>query len=77
MTNQAANHPADASDADIARTALRDIARDPAAPAAARASAARTLAEISGAIGRHSEKPRDNKDITEMDEGELERAAEG
>jgi len=38
------------SDAELARQALRDICSDPAAPAAARASAARTLAEMAGAL---------------------------
>jgi hypothetical protein len=42
------------TDEEIARRALRDILADATAPAAAKASAARTLAEMSGAIGRHS-----------------------
>ena len=40
-------------DADIARAALRSILADPDAPAQAKASAARTLAEMAGALGKH------------------------
>lgn len=45
---------AEPSDESIARQALRDILADRTAPAAAKASAARTLAEMAGVIGRHS-----------------------
>lgn len=37
--------------------ALRQIVHDNSAPAAARASAARTLAEIEGRLGRHAPPP--------------------
>ena len=40
------------SDAELARQALRSILQDRDAPAAAKASAARTLAEIAGALGK-------------------------
>lgn len=36
---------------------LADVCRDGAAPAAARAAAARTLAEVLGMLGRHQDKP--------------------
>lgn len=36
---------------------MRAIVHDPEAPAAARASAARTLAEIEGRLGRHAPPP--------------------
>lgn len=48
------------SDAELAKEALRAILRDDAAPAAARAQAARTLAEMVGALGRHSKPQRDD-----------------
>lgn len=41
---------ANLSDAELARAALRAICEDATAPAAARASAARTLAEMAGAL---------------------------
>jgi hypothetical protein len=37
--------------------ALRDVIADRDAPAAARVQAARTLAEIIGALGRHADAP--------------------
>jgi hypothetical protein len=42
---------------DIAQQALVEIASDPDAPSAARASAARTLLEMEGAIGRNQTPP--------------------
>ena len=44
----------DATDADLARETLRGVCCDTAAPAAARAQAARTLAEMAQALGRHA-----------------------
>lgn len=42
------------SDEELARAALRSILADPEAPAQAKASAARTLAEMSGALGKNA-----------------------
>jgi len=42
-----------------AQQSLRSVIADPDAPATARAAAARTLAEIEGLIGRHSQAPVD------------------
>ena len=56
---------------DIARKALIAICQDGTASASARASAARTLAEMAGAIGRHAEKPNPNKDLDDMTLEEL------
>jgi len=47
------------TDQELAREALRSILTDRTAPAAAKASAARTLAELAGALGRHA-KPVDD-----------------
>lgn len=59
------------SDDDIARETLRAICQDATASASAKASAARTLAEMAGAIGRHAEKPNKNKDLADMTLEEL------
>lgn len=59
---------------------LRSILTDTTASAAAKASAARTLAEIEGALGRHAAPPASSaKPLTEMTREELEAelAAEG
>ncbi|GKT31947.1 hypothetical protein ADUPG1_006255 [Aduncisulcus paluster] len=62
-----------ASDTDLARFALRLILQDKTAPAASRAAAARTLAEMAGALGRHAPPPsKASKPITEMTREELE-----
>lgn len=47
------------SDAALARQALRAVAGDKDAPAAARAAAARTLLELTGDLGRHAQPPVD------------------
>ena len=52
------------TDEGLARRALRAILVDPGAPAAAKASAARTLAEIAGVIGRNA-KPTDDEDLAD------------
>ena len=49
----------DASSKIAAEQALREILASKTAPAAARATAARTLLELTGAIGRHAESPAD------------------
>jgi len=55
-------------------SALADIARDGTAPAAARAQAARTLLEYSGAIGRNADGPKRDKNAGEMSLAELDAA---
>jgi hypothetical protein len=57
--------------ANIARDTLIAVCEDATAPASAKASAARTLAEMDGAIGRHAEKPSRGKDLTDMTLDEL------
>lgn len=47
----------DSQDTELALSALRDVARDSEAPAAARAAAARTLLEVRGLLGRHAAPP--------------------
>jgi len=44
----------DVDDLELAKQALRDVLQDGAAPAAARAAAARTMLELNGALGRHA-----------------------
>jgi hypothetical protein len=44
----------DPQDVDLVRKTLREICGDATAPAAARAQAARTLAEMAQALGRHA-----------------------
>lgn len=51
--------PSDATDLDLAKAALRSILRDPDAQPAARANAARTMLEITGALGRYAAAPVD------------------
>ena len=60
---------------DIARQTLIAVCQDATAPASAKASAARTLAEMAGAIGRHAEKPSTGKDLADMTLEELEALA--
>lgn len=64
---------ADAQDVDLAREVLRAVARDKTAPAASRTAAARTLAEMAGALGRHSAPPQDKhlRPLGEMTREEL------
>lgn len=68
-------------DAALIRATLREIMADPASPAAARAQAARTLAEMTGLLGRHAAPPAEKgKPLAEMTLAELEaelRAADG
>ena len=60
-------------DAELVRKSLRAILRDDLASAAAKASAARTLAEITGILGRNAKPPSDGgKPLTEMTRSELE-----
>lgn len=65
---------ADAQDVDLVRETLRAICRDPSAPAAARAQAARTLAELANALGRHAPPPPPpvTKPLAQMTRAELE-----
>ncbi len=66
--------PVDTQDADLARETLRAVCRDPAAPAAARAQAARTLAEMAQALGRHAAPvAADRPPVGGMDRAALER----
>ena len=59
---------------DFITETLRGIMADATAPAAARAQAARTLAEMVGALGRHSAPPgdADTKPVAELSRAELE-----
>ena len=50
---------------------LREVALDKTAPAAARVSAVKTLAELDGLLGRHAEKPNAKKDLDDMTLEEL------
>ena len=64
---------ADGQDADLARETLRAVCRDGTAPAAARAQAARTLAEMAQALGRHAPLTAPaGKPLTQMTREELE-----
>jgi hypothetical protein len=56
----------------LALSTLRSICADETAPATARASAARTILEMLGEIGRlQTEKPSENKSLHEMTREEL------
>src|SRR6516165_410075 len=56
----------------LALSTLCKICEDDSAPATARASAARTLLEVCGEIGRlQTEKPNENKGLHEMSRAEL------
>jgi len=56
---------------------LADIARNPDTNAAARASAARALAEIEGTLGRHAQAPvRDTADVAQLSRADLVRELE-
>lgn len=59
--------PADkeADDGLLIRQTLRDLLADPICPAAAKAQAARTLAEMGGLLGKHQDKP-DRQDSTPL-----------
>lgn len=60
-------------DAELAKQALRDVIRDANAPAAAKAQAARTLAELAGAIGRNAKPPADaGRPLGELTRADLE-----
>lgn len=56
-----------------ALTVLREIMRDPEAPAAARGAAARTVLEVIGAIGRHAAPPpaTDDRPLSTLTRSEL------
>ena len=54
---------------------LQDVCLDTAAPAAARAQAARTLAEVSGLLGKYQAPPSDDETPSELlTENELDAA---
>lgn len=57
----------------VAKQALLDIAQDKTAPAAARATAARSLLEISGILGGRTAKPSEIKALDEMSRADLEK----
>lgn len=60
-------------DAELSKATLRAVCRDPFAPPAARAQAARTLAEMSGALGRNAKQPADtSRPLAEMSRAEME-----
>ncbi len=61
-------------DAALVRQTLRRICRDAAAPAAARAQAARTLAEMAHMLGRSAAPPAPRKAVADMTRAELEAA---
>ena len=72
--NQTPDPDPDVSDLELARRALRSVLQDPQAPAAAKAGAARTLAEMAGALGRNSKPVADtSKPVGELSRDELER----
>jgi hypothetical protein len=72
-TNQTPN-PADLSDTELARLALRAVLLDPGAPGAAKASAARTLLEMAGTLGKNAKPVTDtSKPVGELSREELER----
>ena len=48
-----------AADDSLIRTILRQLLQSKTTPAAAKAQAARTLAEMRGLLGRHQERPAD------------------
>ena len=60
-------------DAALVVASLRAILTDPVASAASKASAARTLAEINGQLGKHAKPPAgESKPLAEMTRDELE-----
>ena len=62
----------------LALDVCAEIAADKTATPAARVQAARTLAEASGIVGRHAEKPSaGRKDVADMTLDELNDAASG
>ena len=65
--------PNDFENKDLVVYSLRQILLDTGASAAAKASAARTLAEIEGVLGRHAAPPKDStKPLAAMTREELE-----
>lgn len=63
----------DDQDLELAKQALRDVLSDGAAPAAARAAAARTMLELNGALGRNAAPLVDpSKPTVEMSRADLE-----
>jgi hypothetical protein len=62
----------DLSDAELVKSSLRKVLLDQNATPAAKASAARTLAEIVGIIGRNSKPPSDDgKPLASMSRDEM------
>ncbi|WP_394700784.1 hypothetical protein [uncultured Cohaesibacter sp.] len=53
------------------RLTLRQIMTDPTAPAAAKAQAARTLAEMVGQLGRNAKPPSDGKPVGSLTRAEI------
>jgi hypothetical protein len=63
----------DLDDAELVKASLRNVLKDKASTPAAIASAARTLAEISGLIGRNSKPPADQtKPLASLSRDQLE-----
>jgi hypothetical protein len=62
-------------DGRIIAATLRDLLQDPLVPAAAKAAAARTLAEMRGLLGRHQDKPDnlDNRPLSALSQADLRR----
>ena len=62
----------DAQDTENTRKTLQAIADDPSAPASARVQAARTLAEMSGQIGRLQRTADGQRPVRDLTRAELE-----
>ncbi len=62
---------ASAEDKALIRLTLRQIMTDPTAPAAAKAQAARTLAEMVGQLGRNAKPPSDGKPVGSLTRAEI------
>lgn len=62
-------------DLDLARGTLRAVCQDPNAPASARASAARTLAELAG--GLKAETAKENKGLDDLTLADIDRMLAG
>ena len=75
MTDRFETDPAQVLDDEtLAKAALRSVMLDKAAPAAAKAQAARTMLELLGSLGRHAKPPVDeSRSLAEMTPDELRR----
>lgn len=59
-------------DESLARDTLRAVAQDSAAPAAARAQAARTLLELAGRLGPQAERGTSDRPVSDLSRAEIE-----